>query len=106
MKIPKRFKIFGHTVEVKKSADYEDKEGGQGVAQLNKNRIIIQCNEALKRPATRMEQCYLHEVIHMIFSELNYTKEADNEQMVDQVASALHQVLTTSEYSNEPTTYK
>jgi hypothetical protein len=37
----------------------------------------------------------------MIFSELNYTKEADNEQMVDQVASALHQVLTTSEYGGE-----
>ena len=101
MKIPKRFKIFGHTVEVKKSADYEDKEGGQGVAQLNKNRIIIQCNEALKRPATRMEQCYLHEVIHMIFSELNYAKESDNEQMIDQVASALHQVLTTSEYGGQ-----
>jgi len=106
MKIPRRFKIFGHTVEVRKDPDLEDGDGNQGVARLNKNRIVIQCNEALKRPATRMEQCYLHEVVHMIFSELNYAKESDNEQMIDQVASALHQVLTTSEYSNEPTTYK
>jgi len=71
------------------------------VARLNKNRIVIQCNKALKRPVTRMEQCYLHEVVHIIFSELNYTKESDNEQMIDQVASALHQVLTTSEYEGE-----
>ena len=101
MKIPRRFKIFGHTVEVRKDPDLEDGDGNPGVARLNKNRIVIQCNEALKRPVTRMEQCYLHEVIHMIFSELNYTKESDNEQMIDQVASALHQVLTTSEYEGE-----
>ena len=98
MKIPKRFKLFGHTVEVKTEPDYEDREDGQGIAQFNKNRIIIQCNKALKRPVTRMEQCYLHEVIHMVLHELHYSKETYNEQMVDQIASALHQVLTTSEY--------
>ena len=98
MKIPKRFKLFGHTVEVKTEPDYEDREDGQGIAQFNTNRIIMQCNKALKRPVTRMEQCYLHEVIHMVFHELHYSKETYNEQMVDQIASALHQVLTTSEY--------
>ncbi len=98
MNIPKRFKLFGHTIEVSTESDYEDKEDGQGTAYFNKNRIIVQCNKALKRPVTRMEQCYLHEVIHMIFHELHYTKETYNEQMVDQIASALHQVLATSEY--------
>jgi|TARA_Y100000310_G_scaffold236502_1_gene239681 hypothetical protein len=98
MKIPKRFKLFGQTIEVIQSSDYEDKEGSQGAAQFNKNRIIIQCNKALKRPGTRMEQCYIHEMVHMIFNELHYPKETYNEQMVDQIASALHQVLTTSEY--------
>ena len=101
MRSPRRFRLFGHTVEVIRSSDYEDRENSQGTAQLNKNRIILQCNEALKRPVTRMEQCYLHEVVHIIFHELNYIREGDNEQMVDQVASALHQILTTSEYGED-----
>lgn len=98
MKIPKRFKLFGQTIKVEISTNYEDKEGSQGVAYFNKNHIVIQCSKALKRPNSRMEQLYLHEMFHIIFNELNYSRDIFNEQTIDQIASALHQILITSEY--------
>lgn len=98
MQIPKRFKLFGQTIKVEISTNSEDKEGNQGTAYFNKNHIVIQCSKVLKRPNSRMEQVYLHEMFHIIFNELHYPKETFNEQMVDQMASALHQILITSEY--------
>ena len=98
MKVPKRFKLFGQTYTVEILNDYEDGSDSQGVAQFNKNRIVLQNHKSLNRPEAKTEQVYLHEVIHVIFNELHYPKEAYNEQMVDLIASALHQVITTSEY--------
>ena len=98
MKIPKKFKLFGQTYTVEIHGDHEDGNDNQGVAQFNKNKIILQDHRSLKRPETKTEQVYLHEVIHIIFNDLNYPKETYNEQMVDQLASCLHQIITTSEY--------
>ena len=98
MKIPKKFKLFGQTYTVEIHADHEDGNDNQGIAQFNKNKIILQDHKSLKRPETKTEQVYLHEVIHIIFNDLNYPKETYNEQMVDLIASALHQIITTSEY--------
>lgn len=98
LKIPKKFKLFGQTYTVEIHDDYEDGNDSQGVAQFNKNKIVLQNQKSLKRPDSKTEQVYLHEVIHVIFNELHYAKETYNEQMVDQLANCLHQILTTSEY--------
>jgi hypothetical protein len=98
LKIPKKFKLLGQTYTVEIHDDHEDGNDNQGIAQFNKNKIILQNQKSMKRPDSKTEQVYLHEVIHVIFNELHYAKEAYNEQMVDQLASCLHQILTTSEY--------
>jgi hypothetical protein len=101
VEIPTKFKLFGHTIEVDIDEDLEDRDSAQGIARFNKHKISVQCNKAAKRARTNMEQCYLHEVMHMVFDQLHYSKEMYNEQLIDQLASALHQVLTTSVYDKK-----
>jgi hypothetical protein len=101
MQIPKEFTLFGQTIKVVTDKALQDGFGCKGVVSFDRNRITLQCGEINDAPESRMQQVFFHEVVHLIFSELGYSKERDDERMVDQVASALHQIITTSIYDTK-----
>lgn len=99
IKIPYRFRLFGHRINVNLVDDLIQKEDARGIYQQRFKLIKLQNDcpgYAMQR--TNIEQTYLHEVVHAILGELGYSKLTDDEQFVDQFASCLHQVFQTSEY--------
>lgn len=99
MKIPKKFKIHGQTIEVKFDDKLFSAQDVLGVALLRKNLIKIQDNNTgFKRPKTQIEQTFLHELVHMILEANHYRELNDDEKFVEQFSTCLHQVLTTMEY--------
>ncbi len=100
IKIPISFNIFNQTYKVLKSENIGRKHDAVGMADTRNQEVIIQSNEnGFMRKESQIEQAYLHEVFHVILRELNYSDLDENEQFVDNIASALHQILTTSKYS-------
>lgn len=102
MKIPKRFKIMGHTVEVITDSDFCIANNCMGVTWDSQNKIvlsdkIVSDSEYKAIPKSKKEQTYLHEVVHNILSAMNESELNNNEKFVDTFSALLHQVLTTSE---------
>lgn len=102
MNIPKRFKLFGTTITVELNNTECNKEDAYGVARFKSN-IIYLSNEAHGHPIdkTEIESTFMHEVIHFIFTKLGYDELSDDEKLIKQFSKALHQVLTTQEFTDE-----
>ena len=89
--IPKKFKIFDseYTVKQVKQVDAEDSMGEHDyetrVVKLKKSLID---NEK--------EKIFFHEAIHCILEHLGYDKLSNDEKLVHQMASAIHQIIKTS----------
>ena len=99
IKIPKRFKIFGQTIEVEFVDDLVQSHDNRGEAYFRRNKILIQEDcKGVRTTREQIEQVFLHEVIHIVFNELREDVMRDNEPLVDRIASALHQVFQTAEY--------
>ena len=99
IKIPKRFKIFGQTVQVKFVDDLVQNHDNRGEACFRRNKILIQADcKGVRTTREQIEQVFLHETIHILFNELCEDAMRDNEALVDKIASALHQVFQTAEY--------
>ena len=99
MKIPKSFKIFGQIITVEIDSDLSNKDDLQGRADYRNNKIILLPDGIAGRTKEQLEQTYWHETLHHILYQLCYHKlNADNE-FVDRIANAIHQVITTSEYN-------
>ena len=99
IRIPKRFKIFGQTIEVKFVDDLVQSHDNRGEAYYRRNQILIQADcKGVKTTREQIEQVLLHEIIHILFNELREDVMRDNDPLVDRIASALHQVFQTAEY--------
>jgi len=99
MRIPKRFKIFGKTVEVIYDEQLRLKDDASGTASFRRNVVTLQPSSSHWPLAHEsIEQTYFHEVTHIILRAICEPDLCDNEKFVDTFASALHQVLTTAEY--------
>jgi predicted SprT family Zn-dependent metalloprotease len=106
MKIPKRFKLMGRTIEVEYDNQLLYDDDRQGSAQYRFNKIVLQPrNDA--QPMPNLEQTFCHELIHWIlyFSGAAYKGDRDHmhqeEGLVDVMACLMHQALTTMEYEND-----
>ena len=99
MKIPKRFKLHGHTITVEYSIDMRDEDDAVGKASYRGQKIILQpiC-VGYSRPKTSIEQTFLHELTHHILHEMAEYDMMNNEKFVDLFSALLHQALTTMEY--------
>jgi len=99
MKIPKRFKLHGHTITVEYSIDLRDEDDAVGKASYRGQKIILQpiC-VGYSRPKTSIEQTFLHELTHHILHEMAEYDMMNNEKFVDLFSALLHQALTTMEY--------
>ncbi len=102
IKIPKRFKLCGLTINVHYRDDLHFDEDVVGFAKYRQSEIILQANTtAVPRTREAQEQTYLHELMHHIL----YIAGEDHfdpplhkrEFLVDRIASLLHQALATSE---------
>lgn len=95
--IPKKFRLFGQEIKLRYRR-FPETEGEcvLGQAKAHINRIDLQRPDR-SFPRTQVEQVYLHEVMHCILDALGYEKLSCNEKFVNDMAMALHQVLTTAE---------
>jgi hypothetical protein len=95
MKIPKRFKLAGQTIQVIIDKELQHREDLWGLTVYRENKILL--DEAIARPQTGQEQTFLHELVHWIL----YAMESDlrtDEKFVNLFSNFLHQALTTMEY--------
>lgn len=95
MNIPRRFKLFGSSWEVKQpNRVVIDGEKCDGYCDASNSVILLRRN--LRREIK--EQTFCHELIHAILFSLEFNTLSNNEEFVELVAKALHQVMTTQEY--------
>ena len=103
MQIPKRFKLHGQTIEVKEDPNLLDSHDWNGAASYRRGEIsILPSSPTSPRKPGQIEQTFCHELVHHLFYAAN-AKAGDNwlhkdEEMVDLIASLLHQAITTAEY--------
>lgn len=98
--IPKRFKLFGQTIEVEYDNELYLKHNKLGLADLDKNKIFVSPS---KEPHGEEQewQSFWHEVIHHIFFKMGEDSLYKDERIVDLLGSLIHQATTTMEYEVE-----
>ena len=97
MKIPKRFKLFGQTIEVEFDSDLAFKDDDVGQACYRENKIKLQEPEK-DRPLEQIESIFWHEVVHFICFVLGYHDQRTDEAFVNRFGNAIHQIISTMEY--------
>lgn len=108
MKIPKSFKLLGHTITVsyEPAAFYEKNRYG---ACSFESKWIKLCPVSPAMPVTQssLEHTFLHELNHMILYHCHGLEKVkgdtplyENESFVDFYAGLLHQALTSFEYQD------
>jgi len=104
MRIPKRFKLMGQTIEVTwDTVHFAEKTDVCGFASYRTNEIQMNPNMPYKSDSQR-EQTFLHELMHFVVyhSQTAKAKDCDylhqDEPFIDLTAHLLHQALTTMEY--------
>ena len=103
-KIPKRFKLFGKTIEVKQVNDLSARQDLTGIGHLKTHEIVVQKNcdgYAIKDDDVAIN--FLHEVAHFWMYDMEFKLEDGtycyrNEQFCNLLSLCLHQFLTTMEY--------
>lgn len=102
MKIPKRFKLMGQTIDVIFEKDLIDNNDNRGEARYRRNEIALQPSvmDAVIRPPAQIGQSFCHELVHWILFLLSEDKLRKDEQFVDRFSGLLHQSLTTMEYEH------
>jgi ssRNA-specific RNase YbeY (16S rRNA maturation enzyme) len=92
MVVPKKFKIFGETIKVKRILKIDSKHSW---GEYDESKNTIKIKKTLNKE--QQEQTYCHEVVHCMLHNLGYEKLNNDEVFIDRMAKALHQILTTSE---------
>ena len=99
MRIPKRFKLYGQTVDVELDPLLSSRDDVRGWAVYRESKIRLQTQgENNGFPASHIEQTFCHELVHYLFHCAGYPKDRMDETKVERVANLLHQALTTMEY--------
>ena len=94
-KIPESYMIFGRTYKVSFSKNLVTHTGNVGKVTYSSGEVVIQ-DPLTSRAEDETEQTFLHEVMHTILNATGESELNDDEDKVDKIASALHQVLITS----------
>lgn len=99
MRIPKRFKLLGQTIEVVFEEKLVAKDDIVGAARYRTNEIALQpCTEGCPRKPEAVEQTFFHELLHFALDAMGRNELRQEEAFVDMLAGLLHQALTTAEY--------
>lgn len=95
MKIPKAFHLFGirHVVKIVPQSDWQHESECVGIYYEQACEIHL-----VERSQANMEQAFFHELLHAILTLLGYEKLSDDEQLIDTMASLIHQALGSAEF--------
>jgi len=96
MKIPKRFKLFGETINIIISNELESRRDRLGEAHFKYNEIIISDNK--KMPKAIMDITFWHEFVHIALNRMKRDELEDDEAFVNILAQLIHQAVETMEY--------
>ena len=89
LKIPRQFKLMGHTIKVR-FVQLDRKTDGEWRSD---SKLIALSTRLHKKPRSYKEQVFLHEFFHCVLDHMGQTKLSNNEDFVDSMASAFHQAL-------------
>lgn len=99
MKIPKRFMLYGQSVEVGYDPALLHKDDARGLAIYRDNKIVLQSSsESNPIPQGQIEQAFCHELMHFLFNAAGYSEDRADEAKVDRLGHLLHQALETAIY--------
>lgn len=96
MVIPKNFTIFGQQFTVEFDPELHNREDYVGQHRPRQNKIVLS-PAGPNMPVTRMEETFIHEIVHAVLSLLSEEELDGKEKFVDTFALALHQVIKTAE---------
>ena len=100
--IPTSFWLYGQNIAVNFDPTLSDVTDCVGESHYRRNEIVLQPNtEGVERLVSRVEQTFLHELVHYIFYMLGEDDLRKNEKLIDGVASLLHQAINTAEYEED-----
>jgi len=99
--IPKSFKIFAHTIKVKKVKKLKNEDGEVllGEADLDNNTIKLLDNDKdFPVEDSQKERVFYHEFAHIMFDSIGRGDLSDNETLVDLVGNSIYQLIKTAKY--------
>src|SRR5512140_1477468 len=80
MRIPKRFKLLGHTIEVKNENERYYEKNSYGACSYEGKWIkLVQPSEHHPITQGSLEQTFLHEVVHLCLNHTEQSALNDNE---------------------------
>jgi len=97
-KIPKSFKLFGHTIKIEFDKELIETAEAVGEAHFKKNLIKLQTTNNINRPKEHLEETFVHELTHFILYNMNENELTNNEKFIYVFSRLLHQALKTMEY--------
>jgi len=100
LKIPNRFKMLGHTVEVVFVDELTDREDCIGLVKYREGKILLQKVRS-HRPQTQIEYAFCHELVHWALHFMSEDELDNNERFVSTMGELLYQALTTMEFDKE-----
>lgn len=95
--IPKRFLLFGMTIEVVMVDDLVDTEGYFGKSDFNKNEIFLQSPLPGIVNEEQFLSCFFHELVHTILYHIGHA-EYESELLASGIGGLLHQAFSTFSY--------
>jgi hypothetical protein len=99
VKIPKRFKLYGQTIEVEWDTKLLHEDDARGMAVYRDSKIKLQSpSDSNPLPVPLVEQAFCHELVHFIFHAAGYPDDRSDEVKVERMSQLLHQALTTMEH--------
>lgn len=99
MEIPKKFKLFGTTIDIVwDNKRLNDKEC-YGLWNYGNNEITLSSTQGIEKLSEdRIKDAYYHEKIHAILDTMNENELSNNEKFVDVFGKLLRQSDETAEY--------
>lgn len=91
--VPKSFQLGGHTVKVLTIPLKKWPHGENVLAMWMPSELKIELRGDLE--GSHRQAVWLHEVTHAVFDMACYHELSENEELVERVATFLHQILTT-----------
>ena len=96
MRIPKSFKLMGHTFMVMVDEKILVDESLQGQADYRAKTItVLPPDNHYGYNRSSIEQTFCHELFHHLFETLSLTEMQNDEKLIDNLGSLLHQFLST-----------
>ena len=97
MRIPKKLKVGGHIYKVDDNYTFKERTDISGQAKHEDGHIRMTRKTQSGVPVTRskMEQCFIHELLHCV--DATYNADKLDEETIMRMSEGLYQVLNDNE---------